>query len=167
VNNVDQLIRSLIDSNRQATQGEQQQIVAYVAQASISSRLVKINQWLRQEMQARGVQIPCGRLPSAELHVLKRIHFDGQWPPGTTVAQFAADLHQAVQHPDIQLWTYRWLGESFAGFLAPSHVHNVPNPEAFIFVAYSADHGTIKTGFQASGPDSIFTDAFENLIRHR
>ena len=76
-------------------------------------------------------------------------------------------MHQAVAHPDVQMWTYRWFGESFAGFLAPSHVQNVPDPEAFLFVAYSADHGAIKTGFQASSPDAIFTDAFERLTRHR
>jgi hypothetical protein len=167
VNNVDQLIRSLIDSNRQATDKEQQQIVVHVAQAPLSSRPVKINRWLRQELEARGVQVPTEKRPSVEIHLLKRIHFDGQWPSGSTVAQFTGDLHQTVQHPDVQIWTYRWLGESFAGFLAPSHIKNVPNPEAFIFVAYSADHGVIKTSFQASSPDAIFTDAFENLVRHR
>jgi hypothetical protein len=76
-------------------------------------------------------------------------------------------LHQAVRHPDAQIWTYRWLGESFVAFLAPSHVHNVPNAEEFIFVAYSADHGTIKTGFQASSPDAIFTEVFEHLTLQR
>lgn len=34
-------------------------------------------------------------------------------------------------------------------------------------MAYSADHDVIKTGFQASMPEAIFTEAFENLIRHR
>ena len=92
---------------------------------------------------------------------------DQQWPLSSTVDQFIADLHQAVRHPEVQVWTYRWLGEVFAGFLAPSHIQNVPNPEALLFVAYSADHHVIKTGFQASSSDAIFTDAFEKLIRHR
>jgi hypothetical protein len=43
----------------------------------------------------------------------------------------------------------------------------VPNPEAFIFVAYSADYSTIKTGFQASSAEAIFTEAFEDLTRHK
>lgn len=163
----DQLIRSLVNSRRQATAQELRQVVAHVAQAPVSSRLIKVNQWLRQELTGRGVLIPSERLPSVEIHLLKRVHFDGQWLPDTTVAQFTADLHRAVEHPEAQVWTYRWLGESFAGFLSPSHVRNVPNPEAFIFVAYCADHSTIRTGFQASSPDAIFTDAFEKLIRHR
>ena len=135
MNDVNQLIRALIDAGRQATDDEQQRIIAHVAQASVSFRLVKINQWLRQDLIARGVQVPSDKLPSVQLHLLKWIHVDGQWPPETTVAQFTADLHQAVAHPDVQVWTYRWFGESFAGCLAPSHVQNVPNPEAFMFVA--------------------------------
>jgi len=43
----------------------------------------------------------------------------------------------------------------------------VGNPEAFIFVAYSADYGAIKTGFQASSPEAVFTDELESLVRHK
>lgn len=167
MNHVDQLILTLISINRRATDGELQALLTHVAQAPFSRRPLKINHWLRQELEARGLRVPFEKLPSVEIHLLKRIYLDRQWPPGTPVDQFIADLHQAVQHPDVQVWTYRWLGEAFAGFLAPSHVQNVLNPEEFIFVAYSADHSQIKTGFQASSPDAIFTDAFENLTRHR
>jgi hypothetical protein len=164
---VDQLIHSLVASNRPATAEEQQQIIAYVAQIPVSARPVTINRWLRQTLQARGCQVPSGKQPAVAVHLLKRIYFDGQWLAGTTVEQFTRDLHQAVQHPDVQLWTYRWLGEACAGLLAPSHVQHVPHPETFIFVAYSADHGTITTGFQASGPETIFTHAVAQLRRHR
>ncbi|MFN8486706.1 MAG: hypothetical protein U0350_03885 [Caldilineaceae bacterium] len=102
-----------------------------------------------------------------QLHLFKRIYYDGQWSPDTTVTQFEADLHKAVQHPEVQLWTYQWFGENFAGFLAPSHIHSVPNSEQFIFVAYVADYGKIKTGFQASGIDTIFTADFERVVRHK
>ena len=34
-------------------------------------------------------------------------------------------------------------------------------------MAYSADHGVITTGFQASSPEAICTEAFEHLRRHR
>lgn len=167
MNNVAQLIHTLISSNRQTTDEELQQLITHVAQAPFSSRPLKINRWLRKELEARGLHTRFEKLPSVEIHLLKRIHLDRQWPPDTTVDQFIADLHQAVQHPDVRVWTYRWLGEAFAGFLAPSHVQNASNPEAFVFVAYSADHSIIRTGFQASSPDAIFTDVFENLIRHR
>ena len=167
MNRVAQLVLTLIDANRQATHEELQRILTHVAQAPFSARPLKINRWLRHELEARGVRVPSERLPSVEIHLLKRIYLDRQWPPGTSVNQFIADLHQAVQHPQVQAWTYRWLEEPFAGFLAPSHVQNVPHPEAFIFVAYNANYDVIQTGFQASSPDAIFTDAFENLTRHK
>jgi hypothetical protein len=167
VDSIVQLILTLIGSQRQATNEELQQIIAYVAQAQFSSRPLKINRRLRHELEVQGGQVPSEPLPSVEIHLLKRIHLDKQWPLGTSVDGFIADLHQAVQHPEVQVWTYRWLGEAFAGFLAPSHVQNVSNPEPLIFVAYSADYDTIKTGFQASSSNAIFSDAFENLTRHQ
>ena len=105
MNNVAPLILTLIETNRQATDEEMQQIIGHVAQAPFSSRPLKMNRWLRQELADRGFQGPSERLPSVEIHVLKRIHLDRQWPPGTTVAQCVADLHQAIQHPAMQVWT--------------------------------------------------------------
>ena len=163
----DNLIRRLILDQIQATEQEIAQIIAHVAQQPVSSFPRKINLWLREELDMLGIQAPSGKLPSVQIHLFKRIYYDGQWLPNTTITQFEADLHKAVQHPAIALWTYRWLGEHFAGFLAPSHVHNVPHPQQFIFVAYVADYGTIKTGFQTSGVDTIFTNEFESLVRHR
>jgi hypothetical protein len=167
VNNVVQLILTLINTHRHATHAELEQIIAHAAQAPFSSRPLRMNRWLRQELEARGLRVPTEKLPSVDIHLLKRIHLDRQWPPGTTVGQFLADLRQAIRHPDVQVWTYRWLGEAFAGFLAPSHVQNVPNPEAGIFVAYSADHDVLRTGFQASSPEAIFTEVCEHVRHHR
>jgi hypothetical protein len=167
VTNVAQLILTLIRTNRQATTEELQQIITTAAQAPFSSRPLKITRWLRQALEARGLRVPSEKLPSVEIHLLKRMHLDRQWPLGTTRDQFIADLHHAVQHPNVQVWTYRWLGEAFVGFLAPSHIQNVSNSEAYIFVAYSADYGVIKTGFQASSLEAIFTETFENLTQHR
>lgn len=166
MNNADQLIIALIETGRRATKEELRQITEHVAQSPFASRPLKINRWLRNELEKRQVAVPQPTIPAIELHLLKRVVFDQQWPPHTTVAQFLADLHQAVRHPKARIWTYRFLGEPFVGFLSPSHIQNVPRPEDFI-VAYSADYGTIKTGFQASSSEAIFTDEFENLIQHR
>src|SRR5689334_7767424 len=133
--NVDQLIRSLILGNCYATEIEIQQLVAHVGQCPVASYPVKITQWLRQALADRGFQVTSAKRPSVEVHLLKRIYFDGQWPVGTIPAQFEADLHQAVQHPDAQILTYRRLGEYYAGFLAPSHVGQAPDLKPYIFVA--------------------------------
>lgn len=165
--NVPELVQALVNTNRQATDSELQQLINHVVRVPFSSRRLKINRWLRRELENRGVQIPSEKSPSVEIHLLKRIYLDQQWPPETTVDDFVTDLHQAIQHREVQVWTYRWFGETFLGFLAPSHVQNVPNAETFIFVAYSADYDVIKTGFQASSPTAIFTTEFENLTRHK
>ena len=138
-------------------------MVAYVAQAPFSTRLLKVKQSFRQELAVLGIQVNASHLPSVEIHLLKRIHIEQQWPATTTVAHYVADLQQAVQAPSCQIYTYRRQSENFAGFLAPSHVtQNVLYPQKFIFVTYSADYGTIKTGFQASDPVTIFTDSLSN-----
>ena len=93
MHNVAQLILTLIHANRQATGEELQQIISHVAQAPFSSRLLTMNRWLRRELAFRGFRVPSERLSSVEIHLLKRIQLDRQWPPGTTVAQFIADLH--------------------------------------------------------------------------
>lgn len=167
MHDVDQLLLTLVNLNRQATDEELSQMITHVAQAPFSSRPVKMTRWLRQALEARGVRSPGEKLPSVDIHLLKRLYLDRQWPTGTTVEQFLADLHQAVRHPAVQVWTYRWLGEACAGFLSPSPLQHVPNPEAYIFVAYSADHGVIRTGFQASSPDAIFVAGVAHLTRHR
>jgi hypothetical protein len=163
----DDLIKALINTKRLADEAELAQIVQHVSQKPMSTRLIKINQWLRYELAMRSVQVPSDRIPSVELHLLKRIHFDGQWPLDTTPAQYETDLHRAVLHPQVRVWTYFRLKEHCVGFLAPSHIHSVPNPETFIFVAYSADFGTIKTGYQASSSEAVFNDTFEQLMQHR
>ena len=160
------LVRDLIDQSRHATNIELQQLIQHVAQASFSSRPLKINHWLRTELENRGVHISSSKYPSVEIHLMKRIYLDEQWPPKTTVKQFVADLHTAVQHPKCKIWTYRWFHESFAGFMAPSHMQKMPKSEKFIFIAYSADYDRIKTGYQTSGPEAVFTDEFEQRIRH-
>ncbi len=168
IDTIAQLILTLCQSGRLATNDELQQMVAHVAQAPFSTRLLKVQQTFYQQLAAVGVDIKTPQLPSVEIHLLKRIYLEQQWPVSTTVAQYVDDLHQAVQAPTCQIYTYRRQGEHFAAFLAPSYVRqNVRYPQEFIFVTYSAEYGTIKTGFQASGPSTIFTVNFEQLTRHR
>ena len=161
------LILSLIETGRTAADDELRQIVAHVVQAPFSTRLLTVNRQFRQDLADSGVQITATQLSSIEIHLLKRIYIEQQWPLATTITQYLADLHQAVQHPGCEIHTYRWRGESFLSFLAPSHVLHVPNPQPFLFVAYSADYGTIKTGYQVSSFSTLISHRFERLTRHR
>lgn len=163
----DALIVELVESGRQATDGELSHIVAHVAQASFASRPVRISPRLRDELAVILGKPVDRRLPSIEFHLLKRIHLEQQWPVGTTAKQYLTDLHLAVRHPAARIWTYKYRAEPMVGFLAPSQVQNAPKPEAFVFVAYNARYGAITTGFQASGPSAIFGRKHQRLMQHR
>lgn len=161
------LILDLITTTRRATPAELGQIIAHVSQAPFASYLSRVPKKMRRDLKARGIILPAGKMRSVEWHLLKRIHIEEQWPIGTTEAQFIADLHQAILHPQVQIWTYRYYNQPFAGFLAPSHVQYVPEPEHYIFVAYSTSFSTITTGHQASSITRVFEHRFTDIIQHR
>lgn len=164
---IDALILSLVAADRQATDAELDRIVAHVARAPFSTRPVRTTRWLRERLAQAGITIEQTRLPSVEVHLLKRIHLERQWPVGTTADNYLAGLHRAVEHPAAQVWTYRYYAEPYVGVLAPSHLQDVPSPQPYIFVAYNPRYGTITTGYQASKPENIFTDEFEQVRRQR
>lgn len=160
------VILDLIAAARQATPDEVAAIIAHVAQVPFAAYLSPVPGSLRNFLAAHGIQVPT-RLPSVERHLLKRIYDEQQWPIGTTVDDYLNDLHQAVHHQDVGLWTYRYYGRPYAGFMAPSHVRAVPRPLAFIYVAYDPQFSTITTGYQASGYGTIFDHNCTDIIRHR
>jgi hypothetical protein len=163
---IDALIVELIESGQRATDAELSQIVAHVARAPFASRLVRPPRWWRETLARLGITMPA-RVPASEAHLLKRVYYDRQWPVGTTTAQFVADLRLAIQHPDARVWTYEYFGEPCIGLLAPSHIRGTPGAKPYIFVAYSARYGTLTTGYQASGPETIFNEKHQRLTQHR
>lgn len=162
----DALILELIDTGRQATADELKAIIEHVAQAPFATYLSRVPGRVRRPLAQMGIVTPA-RMPSVEWHLLERVYLDEQWPVGATVAQYMADLQQAVRHPDVQVWTYRYYGEPFAGFLAPSHVQQVPQPEAYIFVSYSPTYDTITTGYQTSGIAVALRQGCTDILQHR
>ena len=164
---IDALIIELIESGRQATNEELSQIVAHVAQAPFASRLVRVSPGLWDEFAVALGKPVARRLPSIELHLLKRIYLEQQWPVGTTAKQYVTDPHLAVRHPAARIWTFAYRTEPMVGFLAPSHIQNAPKPEALVFVAYNARYRVITTGFQASGPGAVFGKEHQRLRQHR
>jgi len=166
VANIDAIIIELIESGRQATDDELSQIVNHVAQAPFASHWVRLPTWLRGALVRFGITVPT-RLPADEAHLIKRIYYDRQWPVGTSIDEFVADLSFAIRHPNARVWTYEYFGEPYVGFLAPSHIQDAPGTRPYIFVAYSARHGALTTGYQASGPETIFTNQHRRLVRHR
>lgn len=166
---IPELIQELVGLPRRALSEEVDNTIRWAADLPFSDRPVRPDPLLIGHSY-RGVEItPATRLPSVEAHLLKRIYVEEQWPPETTATQYVADLHQAIRHPEAHIWTYRLFNLPFVGFLAPSHVRNVPKPEPFIYVACNAPDGRITTGYQASSIEAIpaLTKFAESLVSQR
>lgn len=162
---VDDLILKLIETGRQASTEEVAAIIAHVAQAPFATYLSRTPAELRELLAQKGVSLTA-RHSSLERHLFKRVYEEQQWPVGTTAEEYVRDLQKAVVHPQAQIWTYRYFGQSFVGFLAPSHVENAIKSEPYIFVAYNPVYQTITTGYQASGSHRIFTSGYTHVVRH-
>ena len=161
------LITELVEQDRQATEEELARIVAHVAEAPFSSRPVRVPRRIRERLAQAACSPVASRLPSLELHLLERVHADKQWLVGTTAARYLDDLHRAVQHPAAQIWTYRHYGEPTIAFLSPSSETGGPRRLPWLFVAYRPRYGTIVTGYQVSGAETVLGKQCEKLRRQR
>jgi hypothetical protein len=163
---VDDLILNLIENERLASGAELATILAHVAQAPFATYLAQVPNNMRHLLLGRGQRLPL-KFSSLDIHLLKRIQEDQQWPIGTTPLQYVQDLHWVIAHPDVQVWTYRYFAQPFIGFMAPSHVQMVARPEQYIFVAYSPQYSTLTTGYQANSKDTVFTAGYTNVLQQR
>lgn len=164
--NADQIILDLVVTQRQARTTEVTAILDRVAQASFATYPARVPNAVRKLLVRYGISV-ASRLPSLEWHLFKRIYDERQWPEETTAAMYEGDLRKAVQHPEVAVWTYRYFGRPYAGFLAPSHVRSAPQPLPYLYVAYDPGYGTITTGYQVSGYGALFDSNCTNIVRHR
>lgn len=92
------------------------------------------------------------------MHLAKRVLNERQWGPTTTRCDYVQDLHTAVRHAAARLVVYRARGLCHAGVVSPNTIadsHLGERPEAYVFVLYNSDDGTLTTGYQVSGPATI------------
>jgi hypothetical protein len=164
---IDDLILKLIETGRQASAEEVTAIIDHVAQAPFASYLAHVPSPVRIGLAQVGITLPPGKVRAVEWHLLKRIYLDKQWPVGTTEAAFMADLHRALLHEQTQIWTYRYYTHPYAGFLSPSAIQQVAQPQRYIFVAYSPAFGTITTAYQTNGVANVFDLTFSDIVQHR
>ena len=166
MNEVDILILELVSAERRATDEEIALIVARVAQAPFASYVSRVPIRVREDLLAAGIVCPA-RLPSVEWHLLERIHLDRQWSSDTSKDEYVADLHRAVQNPVVEIWTYRYFGRPYAGFIAPSQTRKSTDTERFLFVAYSPQFGTLTTGYRTSGWENVVDVNWVAAVRQR
>lgn len=152
----DRLIRELIETKRAATSAEIGQIIGRMATAPFDPRDRSVPSELRGAT-FRGRRLG-GRGPSLSVHLAERILLNKQWANGTTEDEYAADLQRAVRDPRARLVVYARRGGHMAGILVPT---NVPESRRgqdalpWLYVVYSADRGTIVSGYQASSRQAL------------
>jgi len=149
---VDRLIRDLIDTRRQATMDEIEQIVDRIVSASFDTRLSAVVPVRDRGLFYQG-QTLGPRAAALTYHLAKRIVGDREWAYGTTAQQYVTDLQTAVNSRDARLVLYRRRGGHLATSLATNRVPPSrlgPQAKPRLLVVFSADRGTIITGYQTS-----------------
>jgi hypothetical protein len=154
----DQLIIELIRSRRAATADEVRRILERMAPAPFDDRPRRV------PVQERGLKYLDWtlerRMPSPIYHLVKRVAIEEQWAVGTTEEQYVSDLQVAVRHPAARLVVYERRGGCMAAtvtltsLVLPVERMNLGTLE-MLLVVFSADRGTIVSGYQFSESDTV------------
>lgn len=150
---VDRLIRELIGSGQAATAHEIERIVERMATAPFEPGTRRV------PVKHRGLTYLGHTLSDREeslfYHLVKRVLLERQWPEGTMASQYLVDLRRAVRDPAARLALYTRWGGAMAATVTPTG-HIVPSdrsgPRSLpqMLVIYSADRGTMVTGYEIS-----------------
>lgn len=152
----DQLIRELIRTKRTATEAEIEAIIERMATAPFNQQVVRVPTRIRG-LSYQG-QTLGNRAGSLFLHLVRRVVEDQQWALGTTEQEYLTDLRAAIRDPAAQLLVYERQGGPIAVVLAPSNVpptRRGPNALPLFVVVYSADRGSLISGYHASSQVAI------------
>jgi len=98
---VDRLILQLVQAHRQATLGEVEQIIDRMVSVPFHPAIVSVK--MRDRGLASQGQTLGARVSSLTYHLIQRVVVDPRWAPGTTAAQFVADLRAAAPVPQSRL----------------------------------------------------------------
>ena len=150
----DQLIRELLATGRPATPTEVDQILERIATVPFDPRILRVPLPL-QGVTHLGRTLGT-REAALDIHLVQRVIGDEQWPLGTTAAHYLTDIQQAVMAAAARLLVYERRGGSMAATLTAieevlPQARRGSRALPWCFVVYSADRGTITSGYQATG----------------
>lgn len=154
----DQLIRDLILTRRDALADEIERILDRIATAEFDSRIVRV------PVAERGVRYKSRQLLARDdslfVHLVRRVVRNQGWAEGTTAEQYVQDLHRAARSSRARIVVYARRGGSIAGILAPTSLA-VPTVRLgseslpLLFVVFSADRGTLVSGYQTPSQQDL------------
>jgi hypothetical protein len=157
------LIRDLIVTRRAASLIDVERIIARIASAPFDPRPDATIPTKDRGLSYQGVTLG-DKAAALTYHLIIRVVGDRQWADGTTADEYVRDLHDAVRSMDARLVIYRRRGGHLAAIVTrntinPSRLGTIPCD--WLLIVFSADRGTIITGYQLStaSPSNIPEDA--------
>ena len=155
---VDQLIEELVQARRQATPTEIARILSRMAGASFAPNTVKVP--IKDRGHSYRGQTLGSQANSLDYHLVKRVIVEEEWSPGTTAAEYVADLQRVVQQPGARLVLFpfgshhRAMALTATNRVIPSNrLGSAPLP--LLIVVYSTDRGALITGYQVSSISKV------------
>jgi hypothetical protein len=133
---------------------ELMQIIDRMATAPFDRRVIPVP--ARMQGLVYQSQILGTRAESLSYHLTKRVLDERQWAHGITSVQYLTDLRRSVRSPLSRLGIYARRGGAIAVSLGPTEIAVPPSRRTAeslpdLLVVYSADRGTIISGYQISG----------------
>jgi hypothetical protein len=147
---VDAPIREVITTSRQTLPLERDAIVERIASAPFDPRTDATVPMKDRGLIYRGTTLEA-RAPALHFHLVKRVVADRQWADGTSSPEYLSDLRRAVRATDARIMLYRRRGGCLAAVVARNRIEPArlgSEAAPWILVVFSADLGTIITGYQ-------------------
>lgn len=150
----DHLIREIVRTRQSATDEEVERILECISLAPFVGEVRVPPRHRGIEHRGRAVR---AREDSLFYHLAKRVD-EGQWAEETTEEEYLEDLRDAASSPAARLVLYSLRGGNVAAVVSDNRLpagRLGPDSLQHVFVAYSADRGTIITGYQVSGLERV------------
>jgi hypothetical protein len=160
---IDSLIREIIATRRPVLAAEIDAIVDRIASAPFDPQpdipVLTRHRGLTYLRQTLG-----SRASSLTYHLVKRVLVERQWAFGTSAAGYLTDLRQAARSEGARVTVYKRRGGDMAAIVDRNRIPLVrlgPGALSWLLVVFSADRGTIVSGYQTSiaSPSNIPEDA--------
>lgn len=162
---ITRLISQAATGARELTAPELQRALDHVASAGFDpapvARAGRLGGVVWQGRVLRGRD----QLPSAEVHYLRHVVVNQEWPPGTTLVDYLASITEVIGDPRSGVVTSRFRGEWQLGVVRHSERWRGPQGFTWLLVEYRVRIGHWMTAFQPQNDLNILHDRAREDLR--
>ncbi len=150
---INRLILEAATTARQLIRDELQQILDYLAQVGFDPDALEKAGGRIAGLNWQGHTIRAGdRLPPAEVHYLRHVVAQEEWPQGTTFEEYLASISQAIRSPLAEIFTSHFRDREWQlGIIVPSGELRGIADHDWILIEYRLSIGRLITAYQFSG----------------